>query len=169
MRDTGETRVDRAFQFWFFLSDPDGPHRRRVQRLTWTVAACGCLIACAIGLILHVPQVRSNALTLFVDLIIIRVLATVAYKGYEARIRRHAQRLAIIEKIGSDSAFAREILDSLRLASANQRHLSPDVASAVDDDPFLKETWKDAHDELQRLYSILGSPPMKTLTGARSA
>jgi hypothetical protein len=85
-------------------------------------------------------------------------------------ITRHAQRIVVIEKIGSDAAFAREILDSLRLASANhQGHLSPDVAAAVDDDPFLKETWSEAHGELQRLYSILGSPPMKTLTGARRA
>jgi hypothetical protein len=69
----------------------------------------------------------------------------------------------------SDIGFAYDVNPPFRLTPGSfDDHLSPDAARIIDDDPFLKSTWKDAHQTLHRLYAVLGPPPMKSLLRARN-
>jgi hypothetical protein len=141
---------------------------RRLARLVITFTIISGFLTYLIQLITF-PSDALSFLVGTLSLIVARVLVTATYKMYSGVKRRNAYRIDIIKKIGSDAEFARVTIDALRLgSSANRQHLTPAVAASIEDDSFMKETWCDAHRELQRLYSVLGSPPMRTLTGARN-
>ena len=141
---------------------------RRITKLSYT---CLMLVIVGVSLIAwttHSKYTLSAALVLAVG-VALRPTITFAYKLHAAQAKDHELQLKKIEKIGHDAAFAREVIGALRLASnSSDGHLTPDIASTVEEDPFLKETWYSTHQELQRLYTTLGPPPMKALSGTRN-
>jgi hypothetical protein len=108
----------------------------------------------------------------------------------DAEERRHyrqidslvAELLVHYEKEGDLYGRARD-LDALRNAltalnlpdigdastppRANLPHLRPEAADRIDSDEHLKNEWRSVHVDIQRIYEVLGPPPLKTLTGSR--
>jgi hypothetical protein len=101
---------------------------------------------------------------LIVLLIALRISITIAHKVHRTR------RLRRLENSIDDADFTIDMLDVFRLTSgASDGRLPPSVASVIDDDPFMKGSWDEMHQDIQQLYQVLGPPPMRTLTAAPHA
>ena len=144
------------------------PSGQRLLRLLFTLSILALIVISIFGFVTDFRGLwQISSATVLLGLIL-RLCTTFYYKTYVEAVRRHKRRIQIIERIGSDAVFAREAIQAFRLTSdSSDGYLSPDAASSVEDDPFLKSTWKDAHQELQHLYAVLGPPPMKSLMRTR--
>jgi cation transport ATPase len=143
-------------------------HARRLMRLLFTLSVFTLTVISILGSITGARDLWQISSLVILLGVILRLGVTFCYKANAEAARRHHRRIQTIERIGNDAAFAREAIQALRLTSdSSEGYLSPDAASSVEDDPFLKSTWKEAHHELQHLYAVLGPPPMKSLTRTR--